>query len=200
MKEVFLYGWFNCKCYFGNYTIFLVIVIIINVKKNKIKYQEYQKQLLQLDNIGFSKSQFIAFYSSQGLLNFYIDTNLRKIACELQSLSVILIDFDDIIKYEIVFDNMLVKDNAVGNAIVGGIVAGGVGAIVGASSANSKQFINSIVIHIYRKSYIPLTYNLSSKPLSKISNEYAQMIQRLDFLSYNLDSILNNKFIQIQTT
>lgn len=175
-------------------------MIIINVKKNKIKYQEYQKQLLQLDNIGFSKSQFIAFYSSQGLLNFYIDTNLRKIACELQSLSVILIDFDDIIKYEIVFDNMLVKDNAVGNAIVGGIVAGGVGAIVGASSANSKQFINSIVIHIYRKSYIPLTYNLSSKPLSKISNEYAQMIQRLDFLSYNLDSILNNKFIQIQTT
>lgn len=164
----------------------------------KIKNAQLHEQTnRELDNIGFCRNQMISFKSQHESFNFYIDKNLKKIACEYRNSffqNIITVDFHNITKYEIIFDNSIVKENAAGNAMLGGIIAGGVGAFIGASSAKNKEVLDKVAIHIYQKSGNPLTYTLSDSTISRVSNEYAQLVQKLDAISNYFDSVLSNKF------
>lgn len=71
-----------------------------------------------------------------------------------------IINIKDIVKLEIYQNNQLVKSSGLGRALVGGVLAGGVGAIVGSNTAKQKEVIESIGIKI--------TTNDISNPLIKI--------------------------------
>lgn len=58
------------------------------------------------------------------------------------------IPFSSIVDCEIVENGSTIMKGGIGRAIVGGVVAGGVGAIVGASTRNSKEIVNSLFVRI----------------------------------------------------
>jgi len=174
------------------FTIIIIIIIISAVKRNRNMNKFYSTQKQNLSKIGFSKNNLIEF----SLAKLYIDTNLKIIVVDSFP-NYLFINFKDIAKYEVILDNSIIKENAVGNAIIGGIIAGGVGAIIGSTSASSRELISQVAIHIYQISNPPLTFILNSTPISRVSNEYPLLLQKLDALSEILDSILNNKIIPV---
>lgn len=60
----------------------------------------------------------------------------------------ILINLNNLIKCQLIQNDVVIKENGIGRAIVGGVLAGGVGAIVGASTAKSKTEIEKLEIRL----------------------------------------------------
>ncbi|MCL2860001.1 MAG: SHOCT domain-containing protein [Oscillospiraceae bacterium] len=61
---------------------------------------------------------------------------------------VSIIPFNEILECEIIENSNTIKKGGVGRAIVGGVIAGGVGAIVGASTRKSSNIVNSLQVRI----------------------------------------------------
>ncbi|MHC1747072.1 MAG: hypothetical protein AB9856_01620 [Cellulosilyticaceae bacterium] len=60
----------------------------------------------------------------------------------------IVIDISTIKDIQIIQDDTVLKRNTISKAVVGGIVAGGVGAVIGANMANQKTVVNTITLQI----------------------------------------------------
>jgi hypothetical protein len=59
-----------------------------------------------------------------------------------------IIKFEDIIECELVEDNATIQKGGIGRAVVGGAIAGGVGAVVGATTRKSKNIVSKLEVHI----------------------------------------------------
>lgn len=80
------------------------------------------------------------------------DRDILKMAiCYSQSGEINILDFFDIIEVEIMENGSSVSKGGIGRAIVGGVLAGGVGAIVGASTSKQVSAINSLAVKIITK-------------------------------------------------
>ena len=64
------------------------------------------------------------------------------------ALSSIEIPYDDIVDYELLEDGAIVHEGGIGRAVVGGLIAGGAGAIVGSTTRKSKDYCTSLAIKI----------------------------------------------------
>ena len=96
----------------------------------------------------FTKTSEIIMYPDGSSLgcNVYLDELDKKMfIVNLMEKTKYLIPFEEIIGMEIMEDG--ISTNGVGRAIVGGILFGGVGAIVGSNTG--KKTINSLSIVIY---------------------------------------------------
>lgn len=126
--------------------IFIIAVIVIgailqvryNEKKEKEAGEKNNNTLVSLPN-------FIPTKKIVGVKNSYVfcvDENNKKIAIIRLSTKVI-IPFDQIISVEVNEDNTLLQQKSslrtLGGAVVGGVVAGGAGAVVGGLSGDTKQ-------------------------------------------------------------
>lgn len=90
-----------------------------------------------------------------------------------------IINFSDIINCEIVQDNYIIKEGTVGRALVGGILAGGVGAIVGANTANNKAAVCSLGVRIILKDIVKSIVSIELIRAETVcdTEEYRQAIQ-----------------------
>ena len=80
---------------------------------------------------------------------FLVDSNSKRIAIFNYDIeSVTYIPFNSIINVELIEDNSTVMQGGIGRAIAGGVLAGGVGAIVGASTRSSDDVIRSLQVRI----------------------------------------------------
>lgn len=85
--------------------------------------------------IGVStKTKQIVFYSL--IQRFSDEDNFKSIS------------FEDIIGCELLEDNETIQKGGVGRAVVGGILAGGVGAIVGATTRKTQGVVNSLKVKL----------------------------------------------------
>lgn len=69
----------------------------------------------------------------------------------LYDFTTALLNLDSISDIEIVVNDVTIKESSISRAIVGGILAGGAGAIIGSNTAKQKNKIDSIVLKIITK-------------------------------------------------
>lgn len=80
---------------------------------------------------------------------FLVDSNSKRIAIFNYDIeSVTYIAFNSIINVELIEDNSTIMQGGIGRAIAGGVLAGGVGAIVGASTRSSDDVVRSLQVRI----------------------------------------------------
>ena len=121
--------------------IFLVVIIggvwlnIDKQKERKEQTKQLEEQLNQLENFSSTKKLVGAW----GLIA--IDDNSRQIAIKELEGAIIKYPYSDIMGCEIIEDGETTyrKSSTVGRAIVGGIIAGGAGAIIGGLSGQDKE-------------------------------------------------------------
>ena len=91
-----------------------------------------------------------------------VDLQNKQIAlCEIEPLKrVDIIKFADLVECEILEDSNTIMKGGIGRAVVGGVIAGGVGAVVGANTRKSKNVINNLQIRIVTKNISKSLYTI----------------------------------------
>ena len=152
----------------GFFTLFILIFLSAlvvglwgnNQKKKIIKEhaKKLEDEIAQIENFTPTKKQV----GSWGLIA--IDDNSKQIAIKEQEGAVIKYSYNDILSCEIVEDGETVyqKLRTIGRSIVGGVIAGGAGAVIGGLSGKTKENrgVKSLVFRIVFKS--------TSKPIVKL--------------------------------
>lgn len=118
-----------------------------NLKENAEK--QMQQELIK-NNFITSKSIDYLIEHIDTSISFKIDTNSKKIAICQKNLGykIDFFNYTDIIECEIIEDSNVIMKGGIGRAVTGGILAGGVGAIVGANTRSSKNVIFNLSIRI----------------------------------------------------
>lgn len=128
--------------FFGLIGLLLLLVIISTIwysierdKERKKNKNNLNKELANIKNFNPTKKKL----SDWGMIA--IDAKNEKIAIKENSKSFKIYPYSAILSCEILEDNKTTyrKSNTLGRAIIGGIIAGGPGAIIGGLSGKEKQ-------------------------------------------------------------
>lgn len=124
--------------------------------------------------------------------------------------SIDIFDYKDILKCDIIENESIIMEGGVGRAIVGGVIAGGVGAIVGVNSRKSNSIIHNLSLRIVCKNelYAFFDIKLIAKETQVNSEEYnnayqyAQEVYSLinSCISHKENSTLNNTEESVDST
>ncbi len=119
----------------------ILIIILIAIAAFAI-YVAVKRQKIKSRSLEYIAQNGFTFDYKLDLPNGYvaIDRKLEKIALfNINSKVPAMLLFSDITDYEIIKDNVTVfkKSGSVGNAVIGGLLFGGVGAIVGSATSKS---------------------------------------------------------------
>ncbi|PAD77592.1 SHOCT domain-containing protein [Paenibacillus campinasensis] len=196
-------------------------------KEEKIIRQNYQmsKSIKSELDLAFNKLKRDFFYASQEAVSadlssmIAIDEDNKKIAIiyntydnkglELsQALSRInytskIFNYDDILQSEIIEDGATVtrtsRSDQLGGALLGGLIAGGVGAVIGglsaatASSTQVGQVQLQIVVNDSQKSFYRITFGSFDQAVPKSSLEYKKVYDDVlhwhNILSYLIKNV-----------
>ena len=152
---------------------------------------EVDKKLKDKD---FKTSKIFSIHGNEQ--QFRVDLEHKQIAiCSIFPYQKIdIINFSDIIEFQIIEDSNTVMKGGVGRAVVGGALAGGVGAIVGANTRASKNVINILQIRIITKkiSNTLYTIDLIKTEIEKNSMEYRNAMNFANNVYAILTSIITN--------
>lgn len=152
---------------------------------------EVDKKLKDKD---FKTSKIFSIHGNEQ--QFRVDLEHKQIAiCSIFPYQKIdIINFSDIIEFQIIEDSNTVMKGGVGRAVVGGALAGGVGAIVGANTRASKNVINILQIRIITKkiSNSLYTIDLIKTEIEKNSMEYRNAMNFANNVYAILTSIITN--------
>ena len=142
----------------------------------------------------FKTSKIFSIHGNEQ--QFRVDLEHKQIAiCSIFPYQKIdIINFSDIIECQIIEDSNTVMKGGVGRAVVGGALAGGVGAIVGANTRASKNVINILQIRIITKkiSNSLYTIDLIKTEIEKNSMEYRNAMNFANNVYAILTSIITN--------
>jgi len=115
------------------------IALLWNNIENQLERKEQKKKLNgDLDAI-------VGFHSTNRLVGAWgliaIDNNSGQIAVKEESSEIRLYPYASVLSCEIIEDDEIVykKESSIGRALVGGVLAGGTGAIIGSLSSKEKQ-------------------------------------------------------------
>lgn len=110
---------------------------------------------------------------------------------------VILLDYIDILECDIIEDDNFVMKGGVGRAIAGGIIAGPTGAIIGASTRNSKNVVDNLQIRIITKNIANSLYTIDiiDSQIKKDTDEYKKAIKFANEVYALITAITNNTLI-----
>lgn len=147
---------------------FIAVCVILQNKSVNNKVANLENIL---GNEGFNTSKTFRF----GIIyEFRVDFDNKKVAiCKLVNpLEIDVINFSDIIECKIIEDSNVISKGGVGRALVGGVIAGGTGAIVGANTRKSKNIVNNYSVQI-------------------ITNKIDNSLYNIDLINFQLDKINN---------
>jgi hypothetical protein len=175
-------------------SIILVIVIAVYISTNiEKKNQQIAKvnegkfrDILNDKNLQSDQIIFTAHNKSSNCLS--VDENNEKLSfgyAENNVLKTREYNFSDIVGFEVQIDDQKTGKLSVGGAIVGGVLAGGVGAIIGGTSGKGKTKINTM--------HLLITVNSISNPLIKFSI----LKPSIDGKGYNNDNFMVRKSAEI---
>lgn len=126
--------------------IITVIFCIIGLTHNKQNNYSIINDTLEKQQINATKT----ITNELTQCTVLIDEHNKKIAiCNTKPRETIeIIDFSKIIECQLLEDSNIIQKGGIGRAVVGGVIAGGVGAIVGATTRQSKNIVNDLQIRI----------------------------------------------------
>lgn len=186
-------------------TILLAIIIhfilFINNKRKKIMIKKVIKKLNIANNM--------IFYQSDGKKALVIDE--EKATLSIYSYKTFfrvnkyLIGIKDILSFEIFEDNNSIinvdRGSQVGGAIVGGLLLGGVGALIGGLSGSKTNSINCNSIKInfvfndlkHKKDEIVFLKSINNKGYNKNSYTYKKAIEKTEMFYNTITIIMKNE-------
>ena len=181
----------------------IVVVIILGViafMALGTENQTTENNISEIDKLlkdkNFETSKNIAVSLIESKKQFRIDKRNKKVAiCDIYPINKVnILKFTDIIDCEILEDNNTIMKGGVGRAIVGGALAGGVGAIVGANTRKSQNITNSLQLRIITTDVSKSLYtiNLIKKETKRDSIEYKQAINFANNVYATVMSIIND--------
>lgn len=142
---------------FGIGAIIVVFVLILYVsgsinqaelaqKKKYLQKNNLQDRLNQ-NNFKVDKTYDIISYGINKQVLF--DLKINKIAIlDIDANTIDYVEFNKIIDCEILEDNTTIMKGGIGRAIVGGVLAGGAGAIVGAGTRGTSEVVKNLAVRI----------------------------------------------------
>lgn len=102
-----------------------------------------------LADISFKSSKRIDLGKKNASEEILVDTSGKQIAiCDYLKTELKILPFSALLSCEILEDNAVIMKGGVGRAIVGGVIAGSTGAVIGATTRNSKSVAHSLIIKI----------------------------------------------------
>lgn len=175
--------------------VLLVIVLIMINGKNTYKNAQQKLDAIIANNnltINYSlftyddciKRYYVIGICGNDVIIVYDNNEIRRIP------------FSHIISSEYIVNNSSVskKDGAIGRALVGGVLAGGIGAIVGASSAdvNTITSINSAKVHVMLRNEKEISidfvlWNTTTDNQAIIKNINERGSKIMDIFTYAID-------------
>ena len=181
----------------------IVVVIILGViafMALGTENQTTENNISEIDKLlkdkNFETSKNIAVSLIESRKQFRIDKRNKKVAiCDIYPINKVnILKFTDIIDCEILEDNNTIMKGGVGRAIVGGALAGGVGAIVGANTRKSQNITNSLQLRIITTDVSKSLYtiNLIKKQTKRDSIEYKEAINFANNVYATVMSIIND--------
>lgn len=171
--------------------IFIYIFWIIIDNSNE-KNKNNKKELIEyLKNKNFKTSQ-IRIYNNQ---EFRVDFENKQIAiCStFPKLYIDIVNFFDIIECEIIEDSNTIMKGGIGRSIIGGVLAGEVGAIVASNTRESKNIIYKLQIRIITKNIGRSLHiiNIIDSEIKKDSSEYKRAMLFANNVYATIISIIN---------
>lgn len=179
------------------FILLFLFFIFVSIKRNEETVKENEKQVTKkLDNKNFKATRVITSYQTERKNEIRIDSKGKKIAIVqlLPYQKIITLKFSDIVDCEILEDSNTVMKGGVGRAVVGGAIAGGVGAIVGANTRKSKNVVNSLKIRIVTQnvSNSLVMIDLITSETNKETTEYKNAIDFANKVYATIISIINS--------
>ena len=125
------------------FVIALIVYIVMSFRENKHRRERHAEILTQNE---YSKSIFhedfdVALYFDEQKKQLVIENLLGRASCRVVS-------YSDLLDCEVLVDNTTVMKGGLGRAAVGGVVAGGLGALIGASTTSSTDKTNSMKVRV----------------------------------------------------
>jgi len=186
--------------------IFLIIISSYNkktqqeslsVSKNAIddKLKELSFDIEKKLRFEYNTEMTAAKFSQIIIKELLFDFSKQKLAfCDYNADTVKIIDLTTIIDCELVEDNSTIIKGGVGRAVVGGVLAGGVGAIVGAGTRNSSDIVNSLAVRIIMNDNITPLFmiDLIDKKLKRDDPTYKKAFEFANQVYSSIFNIVNN--------
>ena len=183
--------------------VFAFILAILSNKNNDSTSLTNMNEIdKDLQDKNFKATKHIPYDLVTNRGEIQIDENNKKVAiCHfLPQKDYIIIDFKDLIECTVIEDSSTIMKGGVGRAIAGGVIAGGVGAVVGSNTRKSQNVVSSLQLRIVTKninSPLILINTISSTTdknsllykyaMQFINNAYATLISIID-LNKNIDT------------
>ena len=135
----------------------------------------------------------------------HLDTNSKKIAIidkNNSDISVDYIPFSSVVECEILESNISIAKGSISRAVIGGAIAGGVGAVVGSVSAKSSNYSESLAVRIVTNNLnSPLfVINYFSSKQKKDSSLYKNAFSDAQNLYATLTSIIKSNESLLSTS
>ncbi len=138
------------------FSIFIIVCIVLTIITEKKRKEKTKVLLQEAESLNFNATKTVGNYISFDDINkkWAIPTKLPsgmfKYAVTKDS---IILDYSDILDFELLEDGNSVSKGGVGKALAGGLLFGGVGAIVGGVTAKrtTKSTCSSLRIKITTK-------------------------------------------------
>ena len=141
------------------YIILFVVGVIamaaVNISMEKQEKEKSSNVFKNLKNFKISMKPLITKESS-----IAIDKTNKQL-CLVTNNNAKIFNFSDLIMSELIINNEVKSTSKVGRAIVGGILLGGVGAIVGATTGKDKEKVKSIILKLTFNNLSNSTYKMN---------------------------------------
>lgn len=124
--------------------VYVVCSTKSEVKKAKEQMEKTEQALIEK---GITITNCFKLVEACCVKGLFVDEDDRKIIITDKDLQTEL-SFDDILECEVIENGSIQKSSGVGRAIVGGALAGGVGAIVGSNTGKTYDAVTSLIVKI----------------------------------------------------
>lgn len=132
-----------------------------------------------------------------------VDHENKKIAlCHYSNAFIEYISFNQIINVEILKNNATIMKGGIGRAVIGGVLAGGIGAVVGASTRDSEELLYSLKIRVITNDINKPLYviKLNYNKIAVGSQEYNTIVDTANKIYSLIFSIANKDNKQNSST
>lgn len=176
-----------------------IIFIWINAANQAKENKEISKTNYEIRQNDLKKSDFVADKFIQLPIlstEVRVDIEHKKLAILHSMYSRIkFLKFSEILSCETVQDNSTIMSGGVGRAIAGGILAGGAGAIVGATTRKSNDVVSDLRIKITTNNISDplITIKLITSQIDKSSSLYKQCIEFAEEVQATIESIISQQ-------
>lgn len=185
----------------------IIIFILICFMMSNAEQEKVQNNSIEvtetLEKRKFKTSKAIISRQTITKNEVRIDEQNKQIAiCKILPYSqVTFFKFSDIIECEIIEDSNTIMKGGVGRAVVGGALAGGVGAIVGSTTRSSKSVVNSLQIRIVTSNVRNSLFNINliSQETNKEDLEYKNAMEFANNVYATITAIMNKNETSIKT-